>query len=438
MTKKILLICFFILLFLLILNYKVYGKILNLNDGTSYDINLDPTKISEEYKYIIYDCNKESYPDFLGIICFKIEPRFVNNYLVCAGSHYYARYYFDSGEILYWNLIEYDDSYSWNYTSLEDAKKYIYSSFDIKNENNDIVIKSSYITELPRSFFNFRYNDLIYSIETTKMGLLQNIAIFNLGNIAMIYSATETPTLKYKNNTYYLCTSGATSISFYDFMNNDIISDSDYTKFYNNGAEISFKKEQLIYSNFYLRYDDGDIYFGTVGTYLGNDDLQGNASGNLAATNGQVGDSLLDDYIYSDSNYKGSGKNGSDVIGGGFSNIYNNFGFTEDVKNNINSMIDVITNTKEAPKFLININSKYYTGTITLLDLSWYEPYREYGDTVICIFAYLGFLWRIFIRLPDIIKGAGASSYTSNMLGDIEAFKKTGFGRSSSPIDRTF
>lgn len=414
MTKKILLICFFILLFLLILNYKVYGKILNLNDGTSYDINLDPTKIPEEYKYIIYDCNKESYPDFLGIICFKIEPRFVNNYLVCAGSHYYARYYFDSGEILYWNLIEYDDSYSWNYTSLEDAKKYIYSSFDIKNENNDIVIKSSYITELPRSFFNFRYNDLIYSIETTKIGLLQNIAIFNLGNIAMIYSATETPTLKYKNNTYYLCTSGATSISFYDFMNNDIISDSDYTKFYNNGAEISFKKEQLIYSNFYLRYDNGNIYFGTVGTYLGNDDLQGNASGNLAVTNGQVGDSLLDDYIYSDSNYKGSGKNGSDTISGAFNNVYGNFGFAEDVKKNVSGMLDVITNTSKAPKFQLNVNSKYYKGTLTIVDLSWYAPYKEMGDNVICIFAYLGFLWRIFIRLPDIIRGAGATFYSLN------------------------
>lgn len=432
MTKKILLICFFILLFLLILNYKVYGKILNLNDGTSYDINLDPTKISEEYKYIIYEYNKESYPDFLAIICFKIEPRFVNNYLVFAGSHYYARYYFDSGEIAYWKLTEYDDSYSWNYTSLEDAKKYIYSSFDIKNENNDIVIKSSYITELPRSFFNFRYNDLIYSIETTNMGLLQNIAIFNLGNIAMIYSATETPTLKYKNNTYYLCTSGATSISFYDFMNNDIIYDSDYTKFYNNGAEIPFKKEQLIYSNFYLKYDDGDIYFGTVGTYLGNDDLQGNASGNLAATNGQVGDSLLDDYIYSDSNYKGSGKNGSDVIGGGFNNVYNNFGFVEDVKKNLNGMVDVITNTSEAPKFQLNVNSKYYKGTLTIVDLSWYAPYKEMGDNVICIFAYLGFLWRIFIRLPDIIKGAGASSEAGNMLSNITLYGQYGLGRSRS------
>lgn len=101
-------------------------------------------------------------------------------------------------------------------------------------------------------------------------------------------------------------------------------------------------------------------------------------------------------------------------------------------------MIDVITNTSEAPKFQLNVNSKWYKGTITIIDLSWYEPYREYGDTVICIFAYLSFLWRIFIKLPDIIRGAGASSDAPNMFGDIQAYQKTGFGRSRSPRDRTF
>jgi hypothetical protein len=77
-------------------------------------------------------------------------------------------------------------------------------------------------------------------------------------------------------------------------------------------------------------------------------------------------------------------------------------------------MLDVITNTSKAPKFQLNVNSKYYKGTLTIVDLSWYAPYKEMGDNVICIFAYLGFLWRIFIRLPDIIRGAGATSYSLN------------------------
>lgn len=147
----------------------------------------------------------------------------------------------------------------------------------------------------------------------------------------------------------------------------------------------------------------------------------------------------MNDYINSqDPNYKGSTNQGSDTITGGFNGVYSKFGFAEDVKKNVNGMVDVITNTKEAPKFQINVNSKYYKGTLTIVDLSWYAPYKEMGDNVICIFAYLGFLWRIFIRLPDIIRGAGASSYAPNMLGDIEAFRKTGFGRSSSPRSKTF
>lgn len=437
MTKKILLFIFFIILFLLILNSNVFAKTVSFSDGASYDINIDSTKVPEEYKYIIYNYDKTNSPNFIFITCFKNRPICKDNSIVVRGSFINCRYSFNEGKVSFYTSVNKDDNYSWNLVSSTQLNKTYFCSCDIYDENENLIY-NGIDSESQRTFLNFRYNDLIYSIETTKMGLLQNIAIFNLGNIAMIYSATETPTLKYKNNTYYLCTSGATSVFFYDFMNNDIISDSDYTKFYNNGAEIPFKKEQLIYSNFYLKYDDGDIYFGTVGTYLGNDDLQGNASGNLAATNGQIGDSLLDDYIYSDSNYKGSGKNGSDVVGGGFNNIYRNFGFTEDVKKNVNGMVDVITNTSEAPKFQLNVNSKYYKGTLTIVDLSWYAPYKEMGDNVICIFAYLGFLWRIFIRLPDIIRGAGASSYAPNMLGDIEVFRKTGFGRSSSPRDKTF
>lgn len=95
-------------------------------------------------------------------------------------------------------------------------------------------------------------------------------------------------------------------------------------------------------------------------------------------------------------------------------------------------MLDVITDTTNAPKLTMNVKSKYYTGNITVVDLSWYDQYREYGDTIICMFCYLSFLWNIFKRLPDIIQGAGASSYSLDMMNDIQAYKITGFGRSSN------
>lgn len=101
-------------------------------------------------------------------------------------------------------------------------------------------------------------------------------------------------------------------------------------------------------------------------------------------------------------------------------------------------MVAVITDTESLPKYSINVNSKWYTGVLTIVDLSWYAPYKELGDNVICIFAYLAFLWNIFIRLPDIIQGAGASSYAGDMAGDIRAYNATGFGRSKSIKKRGF
>lgn len=101
-------------------------------------------------------------------------------------------------------------------------------------------------------------------------------------------------------------------------------------------------------------------------------------------------------------------------------------------------MIKVITDTESSPKYFMNVSSKWYSGEITIVDLSWYAPYKEFGDNVICIFAYLAFLWNIFIRLPDIIQGTGASSYAGDMVGDIRAYNATGFGRSKSIKRRGF
>lgn len=102
-------------------------------------------------------------------------------------------------------------------------------------------------------------------------------------------------------------------------------------------------------------------------------------------------------------------------------------------------MVGVITDTDSAPTFYVNISdNKWFTGQVKVMDLSWYAPYKEYGDNIICIFCYLAFLWNIFIRLPDIISGAGASSYAGNQVEDIRAYKATGFGRSIIPNSRGF
>ena len=66
------------------------------------------------------------------------------------------------------------------------------------------------------------------------------------------------------------------------------------------------------------------------------------------------------------------------------------------------------------------------------MDLSWYAPYKNYGDTIIAGFIYVFFLWRIFINLPNIISGgAGSVNDITIASSDIEAYQKFGFGRRS-------
>ena len=125
-----------------------------------------------------------------------------------------------------------------------------------------------------------------------------------------------------------------------------------------------------------------------------------------------------------------------DSITGELSGIKERFSFYKDVKKNVDDMLSVITNTESSPKYSIRVNSKWYSGLLTIVDLSWYAPYKELGDNVICIFVYLSFLWNIFIRLPDIIQGAGAATYDASnaidMYKETRRYRITGLGRSKS------
>ena len=82
-------------------------------------------------------------------------------------------------------------------------------------------------------------------------------------------------------------------------------------------------------------------------------------------------------------------------------------------------MIDVITDNTKVPKVTMTINSKWFSGSVTILDLSWYAPYSELGDNIICIFAYSAFLWRLFVSLPGIINGGSAMIHAVNTDNEI-------------------
>ena len=410
MTKKILISLLFFIAFIILLSASDKVSALTVtykNKEVCFD----------DYKLFAYNIITITSGDD-GITLTSTEEPFV---LKTASSGSYIPFNCMATRVTYYD----DDRF---YVSFEnkqsdfgggfDLEKILYIDYDLCTSDGTVVVPDTTVSH--DKFFNFRHGTLDYSINLTGndnyITLWEYISIFKADNYLLIYTSKQRPTYKYSNYKHFLHTEDSTNTYLYDLKTDLVIRSSDLTNYYPNGSDISFDKSQLIYSNFYFCDERMNEIFGTTGDYLGEEDMKGTASGNIAAGGPTSdGNSALSDYVNSKKpDYNGSTNHGSDTISGGFNNVYGNFGFAEDVKKNVNGMVDVITNTSEAPKFQINVNSKYYKGTLTIVDLSWYAPYKEMGDNVICIFAYLGFLWRIFIRLPDIIRGAGATSYSLN------------------------
>ena len=84
--------------------------------------------------------------------------------------------------------------------------------------------------------------------------------------------------------------------------------------------------------------------------------------------------------------------------------------FVDSIKLAINSIKNMFNDVNSLPKFTIDINSKYYEGELTVIDLSWYAQYKAYGDLVITGFCYVFFFWRLWCHLPSILHGLSSSS----------------------------
>lgn len=123
-----------------------------------------------------------------------------------------------------------------------------------------------------------------------------------------------------------------------------------------------------------------------------------------------------------------------DCINNLINSVKSKFGFIDTINNTINIVEDMFNNTESLPKLELTLpDNKWYNGKITVIDLSWYAPYKTYGDLIISSFIYVFFLWRIFINLPNIISGVGGSSNDVSIASsDINAYTKFGFGRRSS------
>lgn len=49
--------------------------------------------------------------------------------------------------------------------------------------------------------------------------------------------------------------------------------------------------------------------------------------------------------------------------------------------------------------FIVDIYGK----KVSVLDMSWYLPFKQYGDICVIAFCYLAFIWRLFKKLPSMV-----------------------------------
>lgn len=87
--------------------------------------------------------------------------------------------------------------------------------------------------------------------------------------------------------------------------------------------------------------------------------------------------------------------------------VTSKFGFIDTIKNAVEEFKSAFDSVEGKPALSIDVDSRYYTGSLVSIDLSWYTQFKPFVDTVITGFCYLFFLWRLYISIPNIVNGVG-------------------------------
>lgn len=87
------------------------------------------------------------------------------------------------------------------------------------------------------------------------------------------------------------------------------------------------------------------------------------------------------------------------------------FGFIDSIQIAIDDIKDMLDNIENGTsEFTVDIDSEYYSGEVILFNLSWYAPFKAYGDLVFTGFAYVLFVWRLWKSIPSILAGFSSVS----------------------------
>lgn len=95
-----------------------------------------------------------------------------------------------------------------------------------------------------------------------------------------------------------------------------------------------------------------------------------------------------------------------------FNSLYDKFGFVQIISTIVDDIGELFTSTPEPPTIKIDLslnesNINLGSGKHTVIDLSWYGRYKPTVDIFFSMFLWIGFIWLLYRRLPDIISGAG-------------------------------
>ena len=94
------------------------------------------------------------------------------------------------------------------------------------------------------------------------------------------------------------------------------------------------------------------------------------------------------------------------------------FKFTEDMEDIVTEFKKSVFGITPSPILKIPIGKpkskkyNYGTGSYIIIDVSWYAEYKDFGDKIILAFAWVFFIWRMFVLLPGIINGTVGGFFT--------------------------
>lgn len=101
------------------------------------------------------------------------------------------------------------------------------------------------------------------------------------------------------------------------------------------------------------------------------------------------------------------------------------FEFVDSLAECFTAVRDSFANPTEFGSITVNLSASeskysYGSGTVNVLDVSWYTRYKPYGDKIISAFMWIIFIFNVFKQLPGIINGASGAVVAADHITNYE------------------